>query len=128
MQHQESRTITDDYTIIFPEVIFSKRESLFVIGVADQKFYLAFTHDGKTHLIESISHAAIFHGERPHEFDSLDEILGFILYHEYGEEYCGAIHKDFYLENGESEALASYVISTMAFLDFDSALNYTLDS
>ena len=122
MKHQQSRTITDDYTIIFPEIIFNKRESLFVLGTINKKFYLAFTHEGLTHLIESISHAAIFQGERPHEFNSLDEILSFVLYHEYGEEYYGAAHKNFHLEPTESEALVPHLISTMELLDFDRAL------
>ncbi len=89
-----------------------------------KKLYLGFTIDNKTYFIESISHAAVFSGEHPHEFNSLDEILGFILYHEYGEEYRGSIYQYFYLENGESEALASYVFSVMEFLDFDNSLNY----
>lgn len=123
VQHSESRTVFGNYTVIFPESIFHNYKNLRAVGAPNGGLYLLVDYGDVEHSIESTS-PYFYQRTSPHIFNNLDEILCFIIYHQYNEDYRELKNLDYRLDENESDSIVSYIVSTLNLISFDKSATF----
>ena len=120
VEHSESRTMLGNYTIVFPEVIFSNYKDLKAVGAPNGGLCLLVDCGDVQHVIQSTPY--FYQESRPHIFNNLDEILCFVIYHQYDEDYTNINNLDYKLDENESDSIVSYIVSALNIISFDKKL------